>query len=75
MTNAIIESACGTNSDDLLHPPPRLLVRPPPTPPAASGEVCGTITRYYDFLGNVYVFTITEPLSFIFHENWHEIND
>lgn len=33
------------------------------------------MTRYYDFLGNVYIFTITQPLSFIFHENWHEIND
>lgn len=59
-------------------PPPGLVVRGPAAPdgpPAASGEVCGTITCYYDFLGNVYIFTITQPLSFIFHENWREIND
>lgn len=46
----------------------------PSSSPTASREVRGTITCYYDFLGNVYIFTITEPLSFIFHENWHEIN-
>lgn len=48
---------------------------PPPPPPALVGRCVATITCYYDFLGNVYIFTITRPLSFIFHENWHEIND
>ena len=53
-------------------------------------EVCGSITGYYDLLGNVYIallhaimtfwvmYTFSLPrnhLSFIFHENWHEIND
>lgn len=53
-------------------------------------EVCGSITGYYDLLGNVYIallhaimtfwvmYTFSlprNPLSFIFHENWHEIND
>ena len=33
-----------------------------PRAPAATGEVCGTITCYYDFLGNVYIFTIAQPL-------------
>ena len=49
--------------------------RPPPPPPALVGRRVATITCYYDFLGNIYIFTITRPLSFIFHENWHEIND
>lgn len=78
MTNAKIEGAC--DADNATSSPVSLLsgwrhTGPPPTPPAASEEVCGTITCYYDFLGNVYIFTITRPLSFIFHENWHEIND
>lgn len=77
MTNAVTDWACGANNADLLClPPPRLGVRrPTPTPTAASGEVCGTITCYYDLLDNVHIFTITQTLSFIFHENWHEIND
>lgn len=51
------------------------LLGSPHQPPMASREVCGTITCYYDFPGNVYIFTITQAFSFIFHENWHEIND
>lgn len=61
-----------------LPAPPRpvaLSPGPHPLPPALVGRYVATITCYYDFLGNVYIFTITRPLSFIFHENWHEIND
>lgn len=88
VTNTRRERACDANGADLCSASPvpgwRLAAHPglvvcgptaPNGPLAASGEVCGTITCYYDFLGNVYIFTITQPLSFIFHENWHEIND
>ena len=77
-TKAITEWACGANDADLLSvslPPGLAVRRPGPRPRRQVGRCVATITCYYDFLGNVYIFTITQPLSFIFHENWHEIND